>query len=161
MTFLLVVVVVIFAFGLVQWARGGAMLWDIHLLLKQGGDSSPDAADTRETYRYDNTREKESIKTNIQRMEATMDGFLKSSFKVLGVLALCVWAFVTFSLIVDMLGLNWLDRLSFSPNRVVGSPTVRAGRSGSGLNLSAGGGGGARSGTRGGTLRSMGSGLRR
>ena len=86
-----------------------------------------------------------------------MDGLLRSSFKVLGILGLCVWAFVTFSLIVDMLGLNWLDRLSFSPNRIVGNPTARSGRSGFGSF----GSGSGRSGGRGDTFRSLGSGVRR
>ena len=160
MMFLLVVVGIVFLFGLLQWARSGAVLWDIHSLLKRGSDLSSDAANTRETGRDETARRKESLNNTVQRMETTMDGLLRSSFRILGVLALCVWAFVTLSLIVDMLGLNWLDRLSFSSNRVIGNPTVRSGRSSSGFSFTgAGGSGGARG--RGDTVRSMGSGLRR
>ena len=151
MMILLVIVVVVFLFGLFQWARSGAVFWDMHLLLKRGGGPS-DPADLTEMDRRESARRKEVMDSTIQRMETSMDGFLRSSFKVLGVLALCVWMFVTFSLIVDALGLSWLDRLSFSANRVMGSPVVR-GRTSSSSSFTTGG--------RGDTFRSMGAGFRR
>ena len=144
MQFLVAVGVVVFLIGLVQWARSGAVLWDIHRLTKHGRPTAEDPGETK-------AGEKETLQKSIQRMEVTMDGLLRSSLKVLGVLALCVWVFVMITVVVDMLGLDWLDRLSFSANRMIGSPTVRAGSN------RAGGG----SSARGDTLRSMGSGVRR
>ena len=124
MTFLLVIAVIVFLFGLVQWAKSGAVLWDIHELTKYRY-ASPDAEDTIETDRHERTDRREPLQKTIQSMETTMDGLLRSSFKALGALAICVWIFVMFSLVVDMLGFNWLDRLSFNANRLIGNPTVR------------------------------------
>jgi hypothetical protein len=118
---LLVIVSVVFLFGLVQWARGGAGLWDIHRLLRHG--PPPNAAGTKET----DQDAGESLQKSIQSMERMTDGLLRSSFKVMGILALGVWIFVVITVIVDMLGLDWLDRASsYSSNRVVGNPQARS-----------------------------------
>ena len=154
MTFLLAIVGVIFLIGLVQWARSGAILWDIHQLLKHRHSLSTDTTATTEMDRREKLSPGETLQKSIQHMEITMESFLRSSIKVLSVLALCVWIFVMISVVVDMLGLDWLDRLSFSTNRLIGSPTARANRSAFNYNRAGGA-------SRGNTLRGIGSGLRR
>ena len=132
MLFLIVIAGIVFVFGLVQWARSGAILLDIHRLLKYG--LSPEAADSDtialQSESKQKARQKDLLQRSIQHMEMTTDGLLKSSFKILGVLALGVWIFIIASVVVDMLGLDWMSRLSFSTNRAVGSPTVRSTRPG-------------------------------
>ena len=115
MMFLIVMVVcTAVAFGLFQWARSGALFWEIHDISKHRYSSS-DAADAE--------NKAESAQKSIQRMETTLDRLLKSSFRVMGIVALCVWFFVMFSLIMDLLGLDWIGS---SANRALGSPTARA-----------------------------------
>ncbi|MDR3230550.1 MAG: hypothetical protein LBT65_03850 [Synergistaceae bacterium] len=145
---ILVVCGITFLFGLVQWARGGAILWDVVWFARRisGGaenDADGDADEKKEAARIRAAKA-------LREMERMVDGLLRSSFRILGVLALCVWLFVAVSVIVDVLGLDWLDNLSFRANRLWGDPTVRAG-------YGARTGGGSRSDA----LRSLGSGLRR
>ena len=132
MQFVIVIAGIVFVFGLVQWARSGAILLDIHRLLKDG--LSQDAADSDTIVLQSEPKQKASQKEllhrSIQRMEMTTDGLLRSSFKVLGILALGMWIFIIASVLVDMLGLDWMGRLSFSANRVIGSPTARSARPG-------------------------------
>jgi len=120
LTLLIVIVGVIFLFGLVQWARSGALMWDIYELL-HGHQSSG----ITEAGKPNEDARKEDIQKSIQRMESNMDSLLRSSVKVLGILAICVWFFVAFSFVTDMLGLYWTDRIS-SPNRVIGNPAARS-----------------------------------
>ena len=158
--FLLVAGGIVFLFGLVQWARSGALLWDIHRLLKPGLQSG--TADTARTAmdRKEIAREKESLQKSIQKMESMMDSLLKSSFQAMAVLGLLVWLLVAAVVVMDMFNLDWRDRLAFfSPNRsnrVVGSPAARAGfNSGSPARNATGN----RSRTE--TLRQLGSNIRR
>ncbi len=69
------------------------------------------------------------------------------ALRLLGVLAVCVWLFVTVTVVVDMLGLDWLDRLSTTANRFLGTPSDRSVTRGAAVRNS--------------TLRSIGSGFRR
>ena len=156
MTFLLVIGGLVFLFGLVQWARSGALLWDVHRLLHHG--PTPDTEEMEEKLGRE-TRKNESLKQSVQSMEMTMDGLLRSSFKMLGILALCVWIFVVLSVVTDMMGLDWLDRLSFSANRILGNPTVRAANRPAGYNSNTILRGSATA--RNDRLRSLGSGVRR
>jgi xanthine/uracil/vitamin C permease (AzgA family) len=100
----------IFLFGLVQWARSGAVLWDIFRLAESSRDPKAwqDAAE------------------RMRSMESAMERLLRSSFRVLVTLAVVVWLFVVVVVIVDALGLGWLDGMSFQANRLFGNPSVRA-----------------------------------
>jgi len=149
MQLILVIVSIVFLFGLIQWARSGAVLWDILRLSRYGAPGAANTAETEETEKPDG---KDLLLKSIKKMETTMDGLLLSSFKVLGILALGVWVFVVASVVMDMFGLNWTNRLSFSGNRVVGNPTVRAGYNNSRSE---------NSGRRNEALRTMGSSMRR
>ena len=127
MWFLLAIIGIVFLLGLVQWARSGAVLWDIHLFKQYGqqADEDTEEADARGRV-MGRESARDSRQRTIQNMEAMMDEFLRSSLKILGALAICVWLFIMFTVVVDMLGLNWLDRVSFSAHRVWGGPTTRA-----------------------------------
>ena len=140
---LLVVFVVAFLFGLVQWARGGALLWDIVRRTPPKGPAGNDASDG--DLQKAKLREKETL----QDLESVADRLLRSSLRVLGILALSVWLFIIASVVLDVLGFDWMERLSFRTNQMWGDPTTRSGarspQSGAG---------------RGHVLRSLGSGLR-
>ena len=120
LSFLLVVACVVFLFGLVQWARSGALLWDIRRLLKYGPSGNAGGKEGEKA------AQRESLQKSIQNMEMMTDGLLKSSFRVLGALALCVWIFIVASFIAEILGLDWADRMSFSTNRMWGSTVARS-----------------------------------
>ena len=130
----------LFLFGLVQWARSGAILWDIRHLLKNH-PVEEFVVRRRETpaprmgidgdapivvERDDESRKRDFVRRSMREMESLFDGLLRSSFRVLGVLALCVWLFVMLSVALDVLELDWMDRLSFTANRILGNPIVRA-----------------------------------
>jgi len=112
--FLLIIGGIVFLFGLVQWSRSGAILWDLRKFLKH--DMSSDVS----------TDEKKSLQRIIRKMETKTDGLLKSSFKLVGVLGLCVWLFVIAFVAMDMLGIDWSNKTTWA-NHVLGSPTIRAG----------------------------------
>lgn len=133
-----------FLFGLVQWARGGAILWDVIRFSRRRPQRSP-KTDEEEGAAGEEKREEETLR----ELESMTDRLLRSSFRVLGILALCVWLFVIATIVSDILGLGWMDRLSFQTNRLWGDPTVRAGARSS------------QSGNRNSVLRSLGSGLRK
>ncbi|MDR1732301.1 MAG: hypothetical protein LBR61_09455 [Synergistaceae bacterium] len=117
---ILVTVALFFVFGLVQWARGGAALWDVIRLsrFKPAVDEEKDEEDRQ--------KEEARRRSTLREMERLTDRMLRSSFKVLGILALCIWFFVVASVIIDALGLDWLDSLSFQANRIWGDPATRA-----------------------------------
>ena len=119
MSFLLIIGGIIFLFGLVQWARSGVILWDLHEFLKR--DLLLGVSTDEKT-----TEKKKSMQRIIRKMETKIDGLLKSSFNLVAVLALCVWLFVIAFVTMDMLGIDWSNRTSRS-NQVLGSPTARAG----------------------------------
>jgi len=115
-TVLIIIGGIIFLFGLVQWARSGALLLDIYELMRSS--SSPAT---------DDGTQKENISKSIKRMEGSMDTLMRSSIRVLGAVAICVWLFVAASFVMDIFGFDWMDRLtSVSSNRIAGNPAVRS-----------------------------------
>jgi hypothetical protein len=116
---ILVVCAAVFLFGLVQWARGGATLWEVFHLVRNKPEN---AKDTDEEKRAAEIR----TKMVIRDLETMTDSLLRSSFRVLGFLALAVWLFVIASVIIDAMGLDWLDGLSFQSNRLWGDPYARS-----------------------------------
>lgn len=126
MALIIAVVGIVFLFGLVQWARSGALLWDIYEILK-GSRLAPSGSGAFRSGRSAGDANKEAEKS-IQRMETSMDRLLRSSIKILGGVAVCVWLFLAFSFVADMFGFHWMDRLtSTSSHRIVGSPAARSG----------------------------------
>ena len=139
MTILWIVCTVVFIFGLIQWARSGAVLWDIFHI-----EENKDPEDLAGKQRKE---------LAIQRMERDSDALLRSSFRIIGVLALATWVFLTLTVVFDSLGIDLIDRLSFKARSFWGSPVVRAGNT----NTSAAAGGNRREDL----LKSLGGGLRR
>jgi hypothetical protein len=138
---------VFFLFGLVQWARSGAVLWDIVRLSRRRTDNGGEK--TAEERQASKARTGKALR----EMEKLTDSLLRSSFRVLGVLALCVWLFIIASVVIDAMGLDWLDNLSFRAASLWGDPFTRSGYVTQPRN--------APGGTQGNVLRSLGSGLRR
>ena len=116
---ILVVCAMFFLFGLVQWARGGAILWEIAHSSKPKKRASDDLSLEPQV---DEAQRMRSVKD----LESMTDRLLKSSFRIIGVLALCVWVFVVVTVVLDMLGLDWLDNLDFRANRFWGNPPERS-----------------------------------
>ena len=102
LTLIVLICVVLFLFGLVQWARGGAVLWEVFRTSKTDRDSAH------------------------KELESMADELLKSSFRIVGVLGLCVLAFIMVTIVIDLLQLDWLDKLSFRANRFWGNPAARS-----------------------------------
>ena len=156
MAMLLVIVVgIVFLFGLVQWARSGAVLLDIYALMKGKRNSSSGALKEDE---HSEKAHKENVQKSIQNMEVTMDGLLRSSYRLICAVAICVWLVVAVTFVMDLFGFNWVDRLSStSSHRVTGSPAIR---SGSGAGRSTGTSAPVRGDARSDRLREMGAGFR-
>ncbi len=107
-TFLAVFGLAVFLFGLVQWARGGAALWSL-LRLKRKARSADSAERTRED-------------AELRRAERATDHFLRSSFRVIGILAIVMWLFLGATVVLDLLGIDWMDRISSRARTFWGSP---------------------------------------
>lgn len=98
----------LFLFGLVQWARGGAALWSI-LRFKRRSQSA-DTVERAQEY------------AELRKAEKETDRFLRSSFKVIGILAVVMWLFLGITVLLDFLNIDWLDRLSTRARTFWGSP---------------------------------------
>lgn len=105
---LLVLSLAIFLIGLAQWARSGAALWSV---LRARKSEAPE--DGPEQARQN---------TELRRMERMTDRLLLSSFKVIGVLAVAMWLFLGLTVLLDLMGINWADRISLTARRFWGSP---------------------------------------
>lgn len=110
--FLGVIALAIFLFGLVQWAYSGAALWSVWSLKK----------DLRSAKR-DERAEKED---EIRRTEKRTDQLLMSSFKVLGILAVVMWLFLGVTVVLDLMGINWVSTLSSRARTFWGTPTYNS-----------------------------------
>lgn len=108
LVFLGFLLIALFLFGLVQWARGGALLWGL-LRLKRNRHASDS-----------HTRIQEEAE--IHKAEKATDHFLRSSFKVIGLLAVAMWLFLGLTVLLDLMGINWLDRISSRARTFWGSP---------------------------------------
>ena len=92
------VAIAVFLFGLVQWAYSGAGLWSVWSLKK----------DLRSASR-DELAEKEG---KIRRTEKRADQLMMTSLKVIGVLAVVMWLFLGLTVVLDLMGINWISTLS-------------------------------------------------
>ncbi len=103
-TILLTVSAIVFIFGLVQWARGGAVLWDISRLKRTPRDKSE--------------------RTAVKNKQKLIDSLLQSSFKTIGFLALAMWLLLSVVMILDKLDIDIWN--SFKLHGIYGAPNVRA-----------------------------------
>jgi len=127
-------------------------MWDIYELMKGKHSPSSGTAEVETNERHENAH-KETIQKSIQRMELTMDGLLRSSYRLICVVAVCVWFFVALSFAVDLLGFGWADRSYLSTHRAAGNSATRSA-------TGAGRGTPIRGDARGDRLREMGAGFR-
>lgn len=88
-------------FGLIQWARSGTVLWTIFSLKKK-----------EKIIRSTSVLTKTKINDAIRDAESLTDDLLQLSFRVLGILALAMWIFLTITIILDFMGINWMRRVS-------------------------------------------------
>ena len=105
---LIIVGLAVFLFGLIQWARGGAALWFL-LRLKRGARPS-------------NPLKRAWESAEIRRAEKATDQLLRSSFKVIGILAIGMWLFLGLTVLLDLLGVDWVSRISTRAQTFWGSP---------------------------------------
>ena len=109
LTFLMIISSAVFLFGLIQWAKSGALLWKIrHMSLNVSNNK------------------KGSPQITIQKMETQTDRLLRTSFKVLGALALCVFIFTITTVVMNI---DWSTK-KYAAGSVIGSTTERAGFNG-------------------------------
>jgi len=111
--FLLKAASIIFIIGLIQWARSGVILWDIRQFLK------------RHMPLNESIDRKKPMQRIIRKMETKTDDLLRSSFKLMGVLALCIWFFVIAFVAMDMMGIDWSNK-NISANHVLGNSPIRS-----------------------------------
>ena len=104
------VAIAIFLFGLVQWAYSGAALWSVWNLKKDLRSASRDELEEKED--------------EIRRTEKRTDQLLMSSFKVIGILAAAMWLFLGLTVVLDLMGINWISTLSSRARTFWGSSAV-------------------------------------
>ena len=109
---LIIVSLAIFLFGLIQWARGGAALWSLLRLKREARPSNP------------LKRAWESAE--IRRAEKATDQLLRSSFRVIGILAIGMWLFLGLTVLLDLLGVDWVSRISARAQTFWGSPVYNS-----------------------------------
>ena len=105
---ILLIIVGVAVFGLIQWARGGAALWFLLRLKKDAQPSNP-LRQARES-------------AEIRNAEKMTDQLLRSSFRVLGILAIGMWLFLGVTVLLDLLGIDWVSRISARAQTFWGSP---------------------------------------
>lgn len=106
------IAIAIFLFGLVQWAYSGAGLWSVWSL-KKG-------------LRFASRREWAEKEDEIRRTEKRTDQLLMSSFKVIGILAVVMWLFLGVTVLLDLLGIDWVSRISARAQTFWGSPAYNS-----------------------------------
>lgn len=90
--------VTIFIFGLLNWARGGAGLFQIFKIRRRESSLTEE--------------EREAAEREVKRLERAADNSIRASFKIIGILAIVIWLFLAVTVIFNMLGINWFSELS-------------------------------------------------
>ena len=88
----------VFLFGLYQWAKGGATLWQIFRIRKSEKGLPRD--------------ERKKLENQIQQLERSTDSTLRASFRLLAFLAVFLWAALGITMVLDMMGIDWVGRLT-------------------------------------------------
>ena len=107
----------IFAFGLFQWALGGESLWKMFKLRrkleKQDSKGRPwrDTPQIRAEERA-RAQERADTRTELENLEKSADSVLRSSLRIVGMLAIGAWLIVGLMFLLDALGVNWAHRLT-------------------------------------------------
>ena len=88
----------IFLVGLIQWAQGGADLWKIFRLKRRE--------------KFLSREEVIEAENEVKKLEQSADRTIGASFRIIAVLAVLVWVMLGITMILDLLGINWVSSLS-------------------------------------------------
>ena len=88
----------IFLVGLIQWAQGGADLWKIFRLKRRE--------------KFLSREEVIEAENEVKKLEQSADRTIGASFRIIAVLAVIVWVILGITMILDLLGINWVSSLS-------------------------------------------------
>lgn len=88
----------IFLVGLIQWAQGGADLWRIFRLKRRE--------------KFLSREEVIEAENEVKKLEQSADRTIGASFRIIAVLAVIVWVILGITMILDLLGINWVSSLS-------------------------------------------------
>ncbi|MBR0316737.1 MAG: hypothetical protein IJQ99_07720, partial [Synergistaceae bacterium] len=88
----------IFLVGLIQWAQGGADLWRIFRLKRRE--------------KFLSREEVIEAENEVKKLEQSADRTIGASFRIIAVLAVIVWVMLGITMILDLLGINWVSSLS-------------------------------------------------
>lgn len=92
------IAVTLFMFGLYQWAKGGANLWQIFRIRKSEKGLTRD--------------ERKKLENEVQKLEQATDVTLRTSFRLIGFLTVFLWVVLGATIILDMMGIDWVGRLT-------------------------------------------------
>ena len=102
----------IFLFGLYQWALGGASLWRIFSIRRREKELS--------------SEEKLDAEREVKHLEQTADRTISASLRIIAVLAVLVWAFLGISVLLEMLGINFIGSTFARAKHYWASPAVES-----------------------------------
>ena len=88
----------IFLVGLIQWAQGGADLWRIFRLKRRE--------------KFLSREEVIEAENEVKKLEQSADRKIGASIIIIAVLAVIVWVMLGITMILDLLGINWVSSLS-------------------------------------------------
>ncbi len=97
-TIFVFIAMTIFLFGLYQWAKGGATLFQIFRIRRQ-------EQGLRKS-------ERQKLEEQVQQLERATDSTLRTSFRLLGFLAVFLWVVLGATIILDMMGIDWVGRVT-------------------------------------------------
>lgn len=104
----------IFIFGLLNWARGGAGLFQI-FKIKRREDSLSEA-------------ERAAAEREVKRLEQAADNSIRASFRIICGLAIFIWLFLAVTVILNLMGIDLPSELSSRARTYwVGSTTNHSG----------------------------------
>lgn len=89
-------------FGLLEWARGGDGIWRIFKIRRSLRNEDAQLG----------WREKEKIQKEIRQLENSTDSLLRTSFKAVCFLALCLWVAVGVTFLLDAFGIEWAHHVT-------------------------------------------------
>ncbi|GHT02465.1 hypothetical protein AGMMS50276_32390 [Synergistales bacterium] len=140
MLLIILICVTLFWFGLYSWAQSGATLWELHSVKKKQASRMTPAARSAQVFlelaEMDDvveTKAKKNAKNGvynrtlemeekdplivIHELETTFDRIMRSSFRILGTLVVCVWAFAILTFVLDAFNVDWVGRISYTAAR--------------------------------------------
>ncbi len=100
--FLALIGVTIFIFGLIQWANSGATLWQIFKIK------------WRKRFKRMSAYEKKQADEEIKSLEQSTDRYLLASLRIISILAIVTWVFLAATVVLNAMGINWIDKVSAS-----------------------------------------------